>query len=485
MVLLLIFSFLIVLKKKELIDYFFIFDANVKNKFFEPEKEKTELWLNIFIHGTVGVTLTFLDFPAVKADSVENSIYKKTVNVMRKNKCFYQDQPISDKGLLRIEPSFERDSSAEFSQAGVVISKGFEEVSSWYSHPGIKQQNIYYLFGWTGVLSQKRRRIEAMRFFNQLSEEVDMFRQLGFNPKIRLLTHSHGGNLCLNLAGFFHSLDNHDDQLEFFSNYSISSIIKKFFTEAISTSFEKEVAISKKGQKRFDYYPEKKDLFVDELIMFGTPLQEETILFIESPFFGKVYNIYSDADLIQGMDYVSTVKSQSLQRIEDKTFGKNKFFQIKVVVEPCQEKGESFNCSKAKLQRTVPWWQVLLGLRDTSRSNSSPTHKEFWFLVPDDKTPHNFLRPMPIVCLFPIIKMLQENDLTNRDMDFEVSKTDSAYSFKLKSECGSLQKSITLDRLLIDGLRNKFYPWIVPRDNAKIMKKIMKECSSIRDNHGL
>jgi hypothetical protein len=324
-----------------------------------------------------------------------------------------------------------------------------------------------------------------MRFFNQLSAEVDMFRQLGFNPKVRLLGHSHGGNLCLNLAGFSHSLSSSSEREAFYSNYSISSNIKDFFTEAINTSFEKEVAISKKGQKRFDYCPEKKDLFVDELIMFGTPLQEETMLFIESPFFGKVYNIYSEADLIQGMDYVSTIKSQSLQKIDDKEFGKNKFFQIKVVVEPCQEKGINFNCSKNKLKRTVPWWQVLLGLSDTSRSNSSPTHKEFWFLIPDDKTPNNFLRPMPIVCLFPIIKILQEQDFAKRDMDFVVSKTSSSYSFKLKSECGSLQKSITLDRLLIDELRNKFTPWIITKDNSKIMRKIMKECSSIRDNHGL
>jgi hypothetical protein len=70
-------------------------------------------------------------------------------------------------------------------------------------------------------------------------------------------------------------------------------------------------------------------------------------------------------------------------------------------------------------------------------------------------------------------------------MDFVVSKTSSSYSFKLKSECGSLQKSITLDRLLIDELRNKFTPWIITKDNSKIMRKIMKECSSIRDNHGL
>jgi len=435
-------------------------------------KEATVVWLNVFVHGTVGVSLAFLDFAAVQSDTLENSLYKKTVSVMRKDKCFYQDQPIADKGLHRIEPSFEFVKKDDYYYAAYPVLQAFEEVSSLVNSSGQKPQNIYYLFGWSGVLSQKRRRCEALRLYNQLVSEVEIFKKLGFIPKIRILTHSHGGNLCLNLAGFHHCLNNSAESEKFYCKFTISSYIKELFERTLATSFDKEVAFTKKGQKRFDYCPENSNLFVDELIMLGTPIQEETSLFIESSFFGKVYNIYSEADVIQSMDYVTTAKKQSFQRIDDHEFGDGKYYQVSIKVKPLGGK-ENAVVVKQPIKQ-APFWQVLLGLRDTSRKSSHPTHKELWFVVPPDKTPNNFLRPLPIVCFYPIIKKLQEQESCCRDFDFEVDKENNNYTFTLKDKDNHVA-TLSYDSNIFEDLKEQAKPWIMPRDNSKIMRNIMNK----------
>ena len=49
-------------------------------------------------------------------------------------------------------------------------------------------------------MSKTYRLKEALRFYNALQEELIKLQHQGIYPKIRIITHSHGGNLSLNLA---------------------------------------------------------------------------------------------------------------------------------------------------------------------------------------------------------------------------------------------------------------------------------------------
>ena len=58
--------------------------------------------------------------------------------------------------------------------------------------------------------------------------------------------------------------------------------------------------------------------------MYGAPIQPETQHFFLSPCFKKIYNFYSDEDIVQGGDWVSTRRYFSDQRISPEILDKQK-----------------------------------------------------------------------------------------------------------------------------------------------------------------
>ena len=87
-------------------------------------------------------------------------------------------------------------------------------------------------------------------FYDQLSQIVCDYReQYGVLPTIKVITHSHGGNVVLNMA----KMKNGD----------------------------------------------REDFVIDELILLACPVQAMTMEFIRDPMFKKIYTIYSSLDLVQ------------------------------------------------------------------------------------------------------------------------------------------------------------------------------------------
>jgi hypothetical protein len=116
------------------------------------------------------------------------------------------------------------------------------------SNPERFAWDTFYVFGWSGALNGARRQEAGKKLYIQLAQIVDIYRaEYGTEPVIRLLTHSHGGNLALCMA-----------RLE-------------------------------------DTHP----FAIDELIMLACPVQYETCDAIKSSLFTQIYNIYSPLDLIQ------------------------------------------------------------------------------------------------------------------------------------------------------------------------------------------
>ncbi len=146
-------------------------------------------------------------------------------------------------------------------QPGLHMAKGLPEE---YHHYKIAQTlctvapkkfdiNTFYLFGWSGDLNPHVRQKAADELYTSLVQITDDYEKVyGFAPHIQIITHSHGGNVALNL-----------------------------------------VPIHKEQQKK---------LAIDELILLACPVQETTQEFAQDALFKKIYSVHSHVDMIQVLD---------------------------------------------------------------------------------------------------------------------------------------------------------------------------------------
>lgn len=116
--------------------------------------------------------------------------------------------------------------------------------------PGLFDYNSLYLFGWSGRLSTHERYWAATILYEKLTALAESYQQkFGVFPEIRLVTHSHGGNVALNLARI-HKM-------------------------------------------------RKAPLSITTLVLLACPVQHETKELVHSHFFEKIYAFYSSLDMVQ------------------------------------------------------------------------------------------------------------------------------------------------------------------------------------------
>jgi hypothetical protein len=143
--------------------------------------------------------------------------------------------------------------------------------------PALFPSEEFYLFGWSGKLSFTERKEAALNFYKDLKEVRQAYRKrYGVEPCIRMLAHSHGGNVILLLE----EVKDADDI----------------------------------------------NFVIDELILLAVPVQVQTMEHVCSPIFKKIYSLYSILDILQVID------PQGLQQDEVPLFSKRAF--------ACQEKIE-------------------------------------------------------------------------------------------------------------------------------------------------
>lgn len=110
----------------------------------------------------------------------------------------------------------------------------------------------FYTFGWSGALSFEDRKEAAQKLYAAMGDLDTNFRQTYHRaPKIQLISHSHGGNVVLNIAAV---KDPHSP------------------------------------------------ITIDRAILMACPVQEETKQFIHDPIFNHVDVIYSSGDITQVLD---------------------------------------------------------------------------------------------------------------------------------------------------------------------------------------
>jgi len=457
-------------------------------------REGREPWITIFVHGSFGSLLGFLNVSQVCSDDIEGTAYKKTVGKMRKDQFFYREQPLLDKGLIRVNPSFDLHRTGGKKFAVYPLLKTYDELTE-YIRPG-REQHTFYTFGWSGLLSQKRRCLEAIRFYNQLSEELAQFEKQGICPKIRILTHSHGGNVIAYLGAIHEVLNGRDFSKEKSSekrNEYLEAI--KSVSDRLKQLPRKKKAKKKKNQKRWDYKPENKGICIDELILWGMPVQPETDCLFVSRAFKSVYHFYSDEDLVQRIDWISTKKGYSDRRFNMKRLckildvdlwkEKKRLVQARVTVNRTVTKkndkgadntlslhdGATIKNIKKEgqdLQQQESFWKILFsGGSFVTPSSEDPTHKELWFFSWKDKaadTREFVLAPFPVAIFSPLFVSLIQIRPDLDDVDINITKSGDRIEFGLiNRDTSLLQGELVVTRRFLDGIKEKLEPW-KPKD---------------------
>lgn len=111
----------------------------------------------------------------------------------------------------------------------------------------------FYLFGWPGNLSHDAREAAAKDLYHALKIIREQYKQkYGVEPIIRIISHSHGGNIALLL-------------------------------EKVKDSDDTQFAI-------------------EQLILLACPIQSQTMHYARAPLFKNIYSLFSILDLLQIAD---------------------------------------------------------------------------------------------------------------------------------------------------------------------------------------
>lgn len=318
-----------------------------------------DTWLVVFVHGIKSIKphVSISNFLRFMTDDISNTVYSKTVELMRNDPLFYQNQAMQGFGLQKIH-------MIPFAKghASQAMAKTFNRM--WHATQQEKTvlNTHYYTFGWTGLLSLKARLTDAVVFYNELSSEVQKFKDEGITPKIMVIGYSHGGNVCLNLAA------------------------------------------------ARDQYKLNGNVTVDKLILLGMPVQSETDHLINDDMFERVYHLYSRKDRIQKLDFFT---SQFASR---RIFSPRKGFELPDKLAQIQIKCTRNIQGKSNmtLKHSPDNIGVISGKNRLLR-DASPGHCELWFF---GWTPLNYrktfpLYPLPIASILPVI-LKGVNDFEDR-----------------------------------------------------------------------
>ncbi len=346
------------------------------SKSHEQEKVGKDVWVTVFVHGSFSLKphLTLSNAMNVIFDKIQDSVYYRSTEINRRDPFFYKNQVMMEFGLHKIDihhPNKE--------EAARIISASYERISQY---AGNAPSDEYYAFGWSGLVSHQLRYLEAGILYQQLSELSKSIKKQGKNPKIRVISYSHGGNLSIQLGA---------------------------------------IHVTKAPSEQF---------FIDELFLLGTPIQIETDYLINSPVFKKVYNLYSKADSIQKLDFFSFKRFFSSRK-----FVARKNFQLPEKL--TQIRLEVTDYTPKDLNATIPFPQDEKTLRKHFKKASyDPGHFELWFMGWTILSYRkNFpLNPLPIIDFLPIIVQdLHKNPDVSHDLIVKIlpyKETMKIYNYK-------------------------------------------------------
>lgn len=324
-----------------------------------PNKQQKETWVTVFVHGSFSLKphLTLANALNVIFDKIEDSVYYRSTEINRRDCFFYKNQIMLGLGLQKIDLNHPNKE-----EAARISAASYEKISQYV---GNQPSTEYYAFGWSGLVSHKLRYLEATMLYEQLCQVVKKLEAEGKNPKVRVISYSHGGNLSIQLGA---------------------------------------VHVTKTPNEQF---------FIDELYLHGTPIQIETDYLINSPVFKKIYNIYSKADCVQKLDFFSFKRFFSNRKFTERKNFKlpEKLTQIRLSITDYTPKDINANIPFPRDEKMLR--------KHFTKCTYDPGHYELWFmgwtiLSYRKNFPFN---PLPIMNFLPIIvKSLESNPDISHDI---------------------------------------------------------------------
>ena len=317
-----------------------------------------DYWITVIIHGSFSLRphLSIKNAINMLQDMIEDTVYYRSTEICRRDPFFFKNQAMLELGFKKVDKEHPNKE-----EAARLLANLSEKVAI---DAGTHPCEEYYTYGWSGLVSHKLRYLEAGLLYKKLQNKVYELKKAGHNPRVRVIAYSHGGNLALQLGA---------------------------------------VHVTKSAEEQFT---------IDELFLFGTPVQTETDYLINSPIFTKAYNIYSGGDQIQKLDFFSFKRFFSQRRFE-----RRKNFEIP----------DKLTQIRLRMNEYVPYStkEAIADLPKDEKSlmhnyrelNFDPGHFELWFMGWTILTYRsNFpLNPLPVFTFIPyLIKHLDSiKDLSN------------------------------------------------------------------------
>ncbi|HJZ23991.1 MAG TPA: hypothetical protein VJ201_06030 [Candidatus Babeliales bacterium] len=442
-----------------------------------------EHWITVFIHGSFHTGLGLLSFFDVLNDRPHKTFYQKLTKKLRNDPYNYQEQIMLEPGLIEIIPSF-ISTSNEYKLAAYPIIAAYDEILNHTVEAS--KLGSYYTFGWSGLMSQTARRSEAVCLYNALTDEVKKFKTYGITPKIRLICHSHGGNVALNLGAI-------PCALQLIQEFSVkkdpmqrstieqklkilnktqenrNDAVSKMAIAILSSPSKIEASQYTEPLKKLFYKPIDENLEIEELIMLGTPIQPETSHFCCSYNIKKIFNLYSSEDVIQSSDWVSTKNFYSARRFEPNdicpSFKDNpqEIYQVQLMI----EKDLAKYAQERKKEKEKSWYKAYLTtflkiFNVCHTESKDPTHKDLWFLSWDKEytQPGYPFHPLPMVIFLPLIMQAIKSVDTMYDLDINFVLQNETLTIQVaQHEQETIHHAITIPATIIQKLRTKVEAW--------------------------
>ena len=288
--------------------------------------------LTVFVHGTLRWYLAFTSPSWFLTGHVEDTaLYSTWLKNSRDDTRYFERHVMLDVGLVEVpRMALEAARSGDLPPddarfASYYVLSAYDAVAQkiGVSHP----DDSYALFGWSGLNSQRARKQGGYELYESLCKWRDEYKNKhNVTPRFRIIAYSHGGGAALWMVDAEQKL--------------------------------------------------QKELKIDVLALFGTPMQVEISRFLTSDMFRSIIALRSAGDRVQTVDSFSTVVGES-------------FAEMREMVNI-----DRLNRIKPHLHRA-----------DVMLSINHDTYKiDHYNLFDLDKNPLHFaLDPFPVIVLAPAI----------------------------------------------------------------------------------
>ncbi len=247
--------------------------SSIALKYYSITKDKH---ITIFVHGTILPGFALLNpYKSYTQTLQEDDLYIQCLKKIRSNPLIYEDCLMLQKGLYKVPKSLikkyiQQSLTTNYSKKGAYQIIGAYNLIHTYLDSNNKKDHKYtdqdyYTFGFSGLLSNIHRKEASKELHEELLKLIQENEQQGYTVHMSLVCYSHGGNVALYLP-------------------------------LVQQDFEKRINI-------------------EELVLYGTPIQEETANYAKDLMFNRILNIYSEGDGIQTRDTFSTTSRQSYQTL--------------------------------------------------------------------------------------------------------------------------------------------------------------------------